>query len=43
MVYHRGNGWPPSRLAPLALSSSEEALLVSGLMTLGRRERGAER
>lgn len=30
-VYHRGWGWPASRLRPLELKATEEALLASRL------------
>lgn len=41
--YHRGSGWPSSRLLPLTMSASEEMWLAAGLAALVRRERSAER
>lgn len=40
-VYHRGEGWPASRLRPLALTPPEESRLASGLAVLARRTREA--
>ncbi|WP_164251616.1 hypothetical protein [Streptomyces sp. S4.7] len=40
--YHRGSGWPSSRLRPLALSPSEERFSASGPEKLARRERRVE-
>ncbi|WP_405796771.1 hypothetical protein [Streptomyces sp. NBC_01506] len=42
-VYHRGEGWPSSRLWPLVLTPSEEALVVAGLAAVVRAGRRVER